>query len=517
MTILTQFIYNDTKKEGVTTLNRNLRSIALYILLVILPTLGIGVTFYSYHTYQMQKENKLAAHTVLFLYRDYLDHHIGEAISALEMLAMVVNTETENTKGIQQILQDTDEKDGHFSGLYYTDKQGIITVASQGLTKPIPVADRDYIIEAFKSKKTTVSSVITDRVLGHQAIMIATPIFTKQKQNSGLLLASLRFDYISSALNAIKPQYHFEVTDQHGVTFLTDDNNEPIGQHTNMISTPLQKLNWQVSVSPLPIHKTTFYQIVVVECLVTLFLMTILFLLIQYILLKRQTKLERQQNEMQKIELVGTFAASTAHEIRNPLTGIKGLVTLLKEKHTQEQDQFYFSVIEQEIERINEIVSEFLILGKPTAIIEKRYDVRDIIQEVALIIQSEAHLYNIIFTLQLPDHPVHIRCSKDHMKQVILNITKNAIEAMSSGGMLTIQVTSNNEYAQLQIVDTGNGIPKYIQKHLFHPFFTNKDTGTGLGLVVCKRIIEMYDGQIVIDSKENQGTTVHIKLPLDLT
>ncbi|MGH1141929.1 histidine kinase [Bacillus pseudomycoides] len=502
-------------KKGVAILNGKLRSITFYILLVILPTLGIGATFYSYHTYQMQQENKQAAHTVLFLYRDYLDHRIGEAISALEMLAMVVNTETENTNGIQQILHDTDEKDERFSGLYYTNKNGLITVASKGLTTPIQVADRYYIAEAFKSKKTTVSSVITDRVLGHQAIMIATPIFTKHKQISGLLLASLRFDYISSALNAIKPQYHFEVTDEHDVVFLTDDNNEPTGQHTNKISTPLQKLKWKVAVSPLPIHKTTLYKTVAVECLVTLFLMTILFLLVQYILLKRQTRLERQQNEIQKIELVGTFAASTAHEIRNPLTGIKGLVTLLKEKHIQEQDQFYFSVIEQEIKRINEIVSEFLILGKPTAIIEKKYDVRDIIKEVSLIIRSEANLHNIIFTLQLPDHPVHIRCSKDHMKQVVLNITKNAIEAMSSGDVLTIQVTSNKEHAQLHIIDTGKGIPKHIQKHLFHPFFTSKDTGTGLGLVICKRIIEMYDGQIVIDSTKNKGTTVHIKLPLD--
>ncbi|MFJ8527278.1 DUF3149 domain-containing protein [Bacillus sp. NPDC094106] len=494
-------------------MNGNLRSIAFYILLVILPTLGIGATLYSYHSYQMQQENKQAAHTALFLYRDYLDHHIGEAMSALEMLAMVVSTE--NMDGIKQIVHDTDEKDERFSGLYYTNKDGLITIASEGLTTPIDVSDRAYIQEAFKSKKTTVSSVITDRVLGHQAIMIATPIFTKQKQISGLLLASLRFDYISSALNAIKPQYHFEVTDQYGVVFLTDDNNEPSGQHTNMVSTPLQKLNWEVSVSPLPIHQQTLYQMVIVECLVTLFLMTILFLRVQYILLKRQTKLERQQNELQKIELVGTFAASTAHEIRNPLTGIKGLVALLKEKYTHEQDQFYFSIIEQEIERINEIVSEFLILGKPTAITEKTYDIRDILKEVAVIIQSEANLYNITFTLNLPDYPVHIRCSKDHMKQVILNITKNAIEAMSSGDTLAIIVTSNKEHAQLQIIDTGKGIPKHIQKHLFHPFFTSKDTGTGLGLVICKRIIEMYGGHILIDSKENKGTTVQIELPLD--
>ncbi|MDP7990926.1 DUF3149 domain-containing protein [Bacillus sp. MHSD_36] len=489
-------------------------SIVLYILLVILPTIGIGATFYSYHSYKMKQENKLSAHTVLFLYRDYLDYHLGEAISALEMLAKVVETETGNINGIKEIVHDTDKNDARFSGLYYATLEGIITIASEGDRPPVDVSDRKYIQDVLKTKKTTVSSVITDRVLGHQAIIIASPIFNKQKKVSGLLLASLRFDYISSSLNAIKPQYHFEVTDKHDVVFLNDDNNKTSDAHSNMLTTPLKRLNWKVSVSPLPIHHKTLYQWVAIECIATLFLMSILFLLAQYMLLKRQTKLERQQNELQKIELVGTFAASTAHEIRNPLTGIKGLVALLKEKYKDEQDQFYFSIIEQEVERINEIVSEFLILGKPTAIIEQTYDVRTILNEVALIIQSEANLYNIIFNLHLPDHPVHIRCSKDHMKQVVLNVTKNAIEAMTSGDTLAIFVTNNDTHAQLQIIDTGKGIPKHIQKHLFHPFFTNKDTGTGLGLVICKRIIEMYNGHIFIDSIENEGTTVHIEIPL---
>ncbi len=505
------------KKEGVPNLKVKLQSIVFYILLVILPTIGIGATFFSYHTYQMNEKNKQSAHTVLFLYRDYLDHHLGEAISALEMLAKVVGTETGNINGIKQIVYDTDGNDERFSGLYYATTDGIITIASQqGESPPIDVSDRQYIQDALQSKKTTVSSVITDRVLGHQAIIIASPIFNRQKELSGLLLASLRFDYISSSLNAIKPQYHFEVTDKHDVVFLTDDNNETRNEHPSMLTTPLQRLNWKVSVAPLPIDQQTLYQLVSIECIATLFLLSIIFLLAQYMLLKRQTKLERQQNELQKIELVGTFAASTAHEIRNPLTGIKGLVALLKEKYKEEQDQFYFSIIEQEIERINEIVSEFLILGKPTAIIEQTYDVRTILNEVALIIQSEANLHNIVFHLHLPDHPVHIRCSKDHMKQVVLNITKNAIEAMTSSDTLTIVVTNNETHAQLQITDTGKGIPKHIQKHLFHPFFTNKDTGTGLGLVICKRIVEMYNGHIFIDSIENEGTTVHIEIPLHI-
>lgn len=257
----------------------------------------------------MKQANKLSAHTVLFLYRDYLDHHLGEAISALEMLAKVVGTETGNINGIKQIVHDTDGNDERFSGLYYATTDGMITLASQGDSPPIDVSDRQYIQDALQSKKTTVSSVITDRVLGHQAIMIASPIFNRQKELSGLLLASLRFDYISASLNAIKPQYHFEVTDKHDVVFLTDDNNETSDGHSNMLTTPLQRLNWKVSVSPLPIHQQTLYQLVSIECIATLFLMSILFLLAQYMLLKRQTKLERQQNELQKIRIGWNFCS----------------------------------------------------------------------------------------------------------------------------------------------------------------------------------------------------------------
>lgn len=174
-------------------------------------------------------------------------------------------------------MHDTDGNDARFSGLYYVTPEGIITIASESESRPVDVSDRKYIQDALQTKKTTVSSVITDRVLGHQAIIIASPIFNKQKELSGLLLASLRFDYISSSLNAIKPQYHFEVTDKHDVVFLTDDNNETSDAHSNMLTTPLQRLNWKVSVSPLPIHKQTLYQWVAIECIATLFLMSILF------------------------------------------------------------------------------------------------------------------------------------------------------------------------------------------------------------------------------------------------
>ena len=157
------------------------QSIIVYILLVILPTIGIGATFYSYHTYKMKQENKLSAHTVLFLYRDYLDHHLGEAISALDMLAKVVGTETGNINGIKQIVHDTDGNDARFS-VYITLHRRVITIASEDESKPIDVSDRKYIQDALQTK-TTVSSVITDRVLGHKAIMIVAPYLINRRSS----------------------------------------------------------------------------------------------------------------------------------------------------------------------------------------------------------------------------------------------------------------------------------------------------------------------------------------------
>lgn len=491
-----------------------LRSILLYFSLVILPTLGISTLFFSYHWHKMHQENKETAHSVLFLYRDYLDHHIGEASSALEMLAMVFSAKAPTSnEEIAQLLQGTSKTDERFSGLYYANSDAIITVASSPLQKPIDVSDRIYAKEALKTKETTVSSAITDRVLGHRAILIGTPILDQSDDITGLLMASLEFDHIATSLNAIQPKFHFEVTDQYNITFLEDDNGLD-GQSISKVTTHLSNLPWKVSVYPQQIDTVLLYRIVFTESLITLFLINILFLVMQNALLKRQTELEKRQNEAKKLELVGTLAASTAHEIRNPLTGIKGFITLLKEKHKTEQDQLYFSIIEQEIERINEIVSEFLILGKPTAVIEKTYDLREVVREVSLIIQSEANLHSIEFITHMPEQPVLIRCSKDHIKQVILNISKNSLEAMSGGDKLTIDVKKDGSKAQLQIIDTGKGMSQQIQNQVFEPFFTNKDTGTGLGLVICKRIIEMYKGQIAIDSKEHEGTAVTITLPL---
>ncbi|UQX56427.1 ATP-binding protein [Cytobacillus pseudoceanisediminis] len=211
---------------------------------------------------------------------------------------------------------------------------------------------------------------------------------------------------------------------------------------------------------------------------------------------------------------MGTLAASTAHEIRNPLTGIKGLIQLLSEKYTNTHDQYYFSVINDEISRINEIVSEFLILGKPAAQKMETLDLRNIIKELEPLIFSEANLHNVTFESAISDEPVMVECTKDQMKQVILNLTKNAFESMEGGGKLTIKLNKMHSKCQLKIADTGSGISEDEIEKIFHPFYTSKETGTGLGLVVCRRILHSFGGEIFITSKETKGTHVDIFLPI---
>ena len=156
-----------------------------------------------------------------------------------------------------------------------------------------------------------------------------------------------------------------------------------------------------------------------------------------------------------------------------------------------------------------------MILGKPSAVKTEIFDARNIIFGLVPLIEYEAKRNQHQLSLKVSDDPLYIKSSKDQMKQVILNITKNAIEAMNEKGSITISLHQITNEVHLSISDTGSGITPKQMKKIFHPFYTSKNSGTGLGLVICKRIIESFNGKIEIMSDKNKGTTVHIKLPLE--
>lgn len=167
-----------------------------------------------------------------------------------------------------------------------------------------------------------------------------------------------------------------------------------------------------------------------------------------------------------------------------------------------------------ELDRINLIVSEFLILAKPQAVHFQQKDVRGIMREVLSFLDTQAHLHGVQFRLDFAEEPALVHCEENQLKQVFINLLKNAIEAMPKGGVVRIEMRPEpNEQVKITIEDEGEGIPPELMPHLGEPFITNKETGTGLGLMVSQRIIQGHQGTLEVESEVGQGTKVVIVLP----
>ncbi|KIL47045.1 PAS domain-containing sensor histidine kinase [Jeotgalibacillus campisalis] len=226
-----------------------------------------------------------------------------------------------------------------------------------------------------------------------------------------------------------------------------------------------------------------------------------------------QKKAEELLLRSEKLSAIGELAAGVAHEIRNPLTTLKGFTAFLMEAETDYKKQLYLKLLLEEIERINFIVGEFMVLAKPQAIELKMKPLIPIIERVRTFLKSEMNLHNVSILLDVHDETIEVECEENQMKQVFLNILKNAIEAMPDGGNIHIEVEVKGDSVEIIVRDEGTGIPNEIIKKIGDPFFSTKETGNGLGMMVCFTIIKNHHGSMVIDSKVNEGTMIRITLP----
>ncbi|MDQ0268726.1 ATP-binding protein [Cytobacillus purgationiresistens] len=226
---------------------------------------------------------------------------------------------------------------------------------------------------------------------------------------------------------------------------------------------------------------------------------------------ERKEQTERLLQKSEKLAILGQMAAGIAHEIRNPLTSIKGFIQLFKTSNQQEE---YYDIVLSEIDRINEIVGEFLVLAKPSAAIFAEQDVKVLIKDVVTLINNQSILNNVQIYVEFDSDLPMVSCEKSQLKQVFLNLLKNSIEAMPNGGNIDVKVKEKVEgEISILIIDEGMGIPKERISTLGEPFYTTKEKGTGLGLMTCYKIIESHNGQLTIQSEVNQGTTIEIIMP----
>ncbi|HLO13064.1 MAG TPA: ATP-binding protein [Pseudoneobacillus sp.] len=228
--------------------------------------------------------------------------------------------------------------------------------------------------------------------------------------------------------------------------------------------------------------------------------------------ISERKKAEEFLLQSEKLSIVGELAAGVAHEIRNPLTTIKGFVQLFKK---QDSSAEFTDLLLNELERIEMITSELLSLGKPQAIQLKRTNLRELIENTLELLQPQAYMNDIQFKLSCEESLFYLTCDKNQLKQVFLNILKNAMEAMRSGGEIHLSLKNGLDgECVIAIQDEGCGIPEELLPRLGEPFYSLKEKGTGLGLMICQKIIKQHNGSITYKSKINEGTLVEITLPL---
>ncbi|MBD1382200.1 PAS domain S-box protein [Metabacillus arenae] len=225
--------------------------------------------------------------------------------------------------------------------------------------------------------------------------------------------------------------------------------------------------------------------------------------------LKTETLLRKSE----KLAVVGQLAAAIAHEVNNPLTAMKGFMQLLKLTEN-ENNQRYIDIVLSEMERIKSITNEFITIAKPQAVKIQLNDLHMLLKQATALLQSQATINNIQFRTEFESAVPLITCERNQLKQVFINILKNAIEAMSIGGEVLIQVNKLDDHRVcIRFIDQGCGIPKERIPYLGEPFYSIKEKGIGLGLMICYKIVEAHQGKIVIESEMNKGTIVDVILP----
>lgn len=226
-------------------------------------------------------------------------------------------------------------------------------------------------------------------------------------------------------------------------------------------------------------------------------------------------EMEDRLRKSDTLNVVGELAAGIAHEIRNPMTALKGFIQLLQ-SNMKEDFSSYFDVIQSELKRIESIITEFLVLAKPQAIQFKQSSITKIMKETIDLLTAQASLHNVQILSRIEGVIPYIYCEANQLKQVFINMLKNAIEVMQDGGIITVSIKEKNDKEVLvSIRDEGCGISQDKIARLGEPFYTTKERGTGLGLMVSYKIIEEHHGSILVDSKPGKGTTFYITLPKD--
>lgn len=236
------------------------------------------------------------------------------------------------------------------------------------------------------------------------------------------------------------------------------------------------------------------------------------------VLFRDLSEIQNLKDEVERnrrLASLGKLAAGIAHEIRNPLSSIKGFATYFKERYKDvPADQETAGIMIQEVERLNRVIDQLLEFARPVTIEKRPTDILKLLRQSLKLVEGDATRKNVHIALNAPPSLDMVRLDPDRIKQVLLNLYLNSLEAMENAGNLTVTVRPGEKRTlEIEIMDTGAGISKEDLAHVFDPYFTRKPSGTGLGLAIVHKIMESHGGEVNVESAQGKGTTVRLSFP----
>jgi two-component system sensor histidine kinase HydH len=227
-------------------------------------------------------------------------------------------------------------------------------------------------------------------------------------------------------------------------------------------------------------------------------------------------RLQQEVERTKRLASLGSLAAGVAHEIRNPLSSVKGFATYFREKlKDNPQDRDTATTMIQEVERLDRVIGQLLEFARPSTLRIKPVRLADLVQHSLKLIDGDARAKGIEIKSEVPSNLPDVLIDADRMSQVLLNLYLNSLQAMDAQGILEVTVSRDEtrKLTTIIVADNGDGIDPAEQEHIFDPYFTTKPDGTGLGLAIVHKIIDAHHGTVKVKSKPGLGTAITLILP----
>ncbi|TDL93379.1 hypothetical protein ERX27_10650 [Macrococcus brunensis] len=486
----------------------SMKHLKRYIFVNLLITLTLSIFSYFF-IFQHEKDiEQSSIDRSLSIHEQQIATFIDDAISTVQTIATVMEV-APKTEALQTAISSSRSKDGSYKSISIVDKDGRVMISSnQNLIGQLEHSYAFY--EQHKDPHQISINFSTEEFNGVDDIYISK--FMTYKGEPVVIVAEMNINTLMTSIDAVQRAKSVELTDlNNNIIFKSKMLNE------NGISNSktLQNVDWRLKIiSNRNLALDALRTTAILFLLLTLVVATIQLFNNVYERQKEKLRLIEEINA-QKKELIGMLAANTAHEIKNPLTSVRGFVELLELKYDRQGENPHFAIIKTEIDRITDIVGQFLLLGRPTEENDQPTEVVKVVKDTLNFMKYDfdVHQMRLISSYQEPE--LYTMMAADQLKQVLINLLQNAKEAIPDGrsGVIEIKVQLQDMII-ITITDNGIGMSESAIKRLYEPFYTTKITGTGLGLPVTRNMIELAGGTIDAQSTVDVGTTFIIRLPI---